>query len=367
MAEPPAEGRWPTGGGRALGEGVDPIMNWWSRLLDSTGFRARPEPIRSIPARSSGPVEVDEEEEAPVFPPARVGVRNLDARDHLAVALNDADKKLLFEIGRQVRTQDLKLPPLPTTGLTLLEMVDDPSAEIAEVVEQVSRDPVLAGELLRAASVGRFADRGEIQNLRQAVVRLGMRSLRSQILGGSMRACMFRARKLQAYAEEIWRQARSVAALSRGLARTLDADPERIYLLGLMHDVGKLPLLALLGREARRRDSIRGAILSKAFFFFHEKVGEALARKWELPEEVCSVAGCHHRFQLNTSHARMAAAVSLAHKLDLCLSLGREIEFRGLVVAPEMSFLGLEAEQRPGILARALVTYLQVHSLAAAG
>ena len=79
------------------------------------------------------------------------------------------------------------------------------------------------------------------------------------------------------------------------------------------------------------------------------------------------MAGCHHRFQLNTSHARMAAAVSLAHKLDLCLSLGREIEFRGLVVAPEMSFLGLEAEQRPGILARALVTYLQVHSLAAAG
>jgi hypothetical protein len=76
-----------------------------------------------------------------------------------------------------------------------------------------------------------------------------------------------------------------------------------------------------------------------------------------MPAELVEVAGRHHDFTRNAGHPRSAALASLAHQIDLDLSLGFEDEFRDLVNAPELDYLGMALERRPEVLALARAAY----------
>jgi HD-like signal output (HDOD) protein len=134
-------------------------------------------------------------------------------------------------------------------------------------------------------------------------------------------------------------------------------EPEHAFLIGLLHDVGKLPLLAMLRKAASKESEVTPALVGRMFRLYHEQAGAALAQAWRMPEELVEVARCHHDFTRNAGHARSAALASLAHQVDLNLSLGFEDEFRALVNGPELDYLGMALDRRPVLLALAQAAY----------
>ena len=113
------------------------------------------------------------------------------------------------------------------------------------------------------------------------------------------------------------------------------------FLLGLLHDVGKVALLACLSKEIKSASEVNSALIGKLFLKAHEAAGLDLAVDWRLSEELVSVAGRHHNFRENEKFPRSAALVTLAHKMDLFLSLNADEEFRQLASGDEFEFLGL--------------------------
>ena len=75
------------------------------------------------------------------------------------------------------------MPQLPSTNLAAIEVASDPSADVAELVELISSDPLLCSELLKTANSVLYATHVPAESMHDAVMRIGLRALRS-LYGG---------------------------------------------------------------------------------------------------------------------------------------------------------------------------------------
>ncbi len=323
-------------------------------------FRRRPRPApragkpagvdRTAAATASGPSRATaggrdgERAESEPAPQAEL-LAQLDGKGHFQQVLSGREEAVLSAVGRRVEQGDLVLPVLPTTSIAAMDMAARPTADVADVVRLIAGDPVLSSELLKISNSALYAGNHKCETLQEAIMRIGLRALRSMILSISMRAVLLRDKQMAHVAQELWRQAHSVSLVARALAKDLGLDRDRAFLIGLLHDIGKVALLETVRKEAGDLE-VRPALLGRIFYLHHERAGERLARAWQLPDEVVAVAGCHHRFERNAEHARSAALASLAHALDLELSLRGSQAAPALENLPELEFLMPDAARR---------------------
>lgn len=288
----------------------------------------------------------------------------LDGKGHFQQVLSGREEHVLAAVGRRVEQGDLVLPVLPTTSIAAMDMAARPSAEVADLVKLIAGDPVLSSELLKISNSALYAGNHKCETLREAIMRIGLRALRSMILSISMRAVLLRDKQLAHVAQELWRQAHSVSLVARALAGNLGMDRDRAFLIGLLHDIGKVALLETVRKEAGDLE-VRPALLGRIFYLHHERAGERLARAWQLPDEVVAVAGCHHRYERNVEHARAAALASLAHALDLEFSLRGSQAAPTLASLPELEFLVSDPSRRRELVDLALAVHAQQAAAAA--
>jgi len=289
-------------------------------------------------------------------------VVNLDDHRHLRGSLEAQERMLFRRIARRLEAGNLELPPIPATSTAVLDLAARANAEVSEVVRVISSDPVLSSELLRTANSVLYGAHEPVETIHEAVMRVGLRTLRSMVLSFSMRNSVINQESLAEHAEEVWRQSFSVGSIARAIAPQLGMEPERAFLIGMLHDIGKVALIAIVNREAPRDFQVGPTFLSKLFHQYHERAGRVMARKWNLSDELVSVAGQHHRFQDNEEHPRSAALASLAHRLDLFLSIAPHCEYHGRFDCPELRFLQVNPDHKPLILAHARQAFRASHA-----
>ncbi|MEW6072811.1 MAG: HDOD domain-containing protein [Planctomycetota bacterium] len=342
------------------------MPSWLHKLL---GLRPPPRPgppeRRRAPrpaAASSAPGAA----EPGAFPAAPADPSHADAPHHLRHGPRPGEVDLMRRVQSRIEEGRFVLPELPSTSMALFDLASRPSADLLEVAAKIEADPVLASELLREANSALVGARVPADTLQDAIARLGLRRLRSLILALSVRGLVLGGKGLRQHAAEVWRQAYAVGSIARVLAPHVGMDRERAFLLGLLHDVGKIPILHLLSGELGTLDDATVALVGRLYLRFHERVGEGMARTWKLPPEVVAVAGRHHDFRGNTEFPAGAALCSLAHKMDLFLSLGAEREYRALAQGEEMAVLGLADHRRPVALQSVLAAWRELTPRAAA-
>jgi HD-like signal output (HDOD) protein len=180
-----------------------------------------------------------------------------------------------------------------------------------------------------------------------------LRNLRTLMFSLSMRSAVLRDKRLSTYAEEVWRHAFSTATISRGIAKPANVDPDRAFLLGLLADIGKVSLLAMLRKEVPKGADVSPALVGRVFYLFHEVAGGRLAEAWHMPQDIVAVASCHHKYAENVHNSKDAALVSLALRLDMLL--GQEDgDPRAALQLPEMEFLEMPAPMRQQVVEAAI-------------
>ncbi|MFH0944861.1 MAG: HDOD domain-containing protein [Planctomycetota bacterium] len=280
------------------------------------------------------------------FPEPVGGYGHLD----LGIPASRVESEQLAEMKRRIETGDFDLPHMPSTSITILKLSSDPTVDVEDIARVLETDPVLSAEILRTANSVMFGGARAADTLQQAVIRLGLRQVRALVLALSMKSVIFRSRTLMPVAREVWRQSFSMGVIARQLSGPLGFEPDRGFLIGQLHDIGKIPLLEIL-REVVKGDPVaeRG-LIGRAFGELHELAGASMAASWNLPNEICSVAGSHHRFRENLEHPKAAALANLVHQIDLQLSVGDESEFWDLRLGDEWKCLGVSFEERRTLL-----------------
>ena len=204
-------------------------------------------------------------------------------------------EKLTTEIERIIlrRINDGKLvvPTMPEAAAKAIAVTKSSDASPKQITAALSRDPVLVAGVIRAASMSAMGQ--PVKSVEQAVTRLGVNRLRQLLMELTVHR-LFESPDLRISqtCQRLWEHSLAVALLSRDIAAlSQGADPETAYLTGLLHDVGKPVVGAMLLEVERMTGSAPGKWIDADTWLevvqrSHHTIAIALAEKWALPDSV---------------------------------------------------------------------------------
>jgi putative nucleotidyltransferase with HDIG domain len=211
----------------------------------------------------------------------------------------DMPKRLGSELERiildRIANNRLILPAMPAVPQRCLEILRDPDFNVRKLVKELESEPVLALLIIRAANSAAQARSGATQALDQAAVRIGARQLKMLITEYAVNEIFESSnRQIKDANRRVYEHSLVVALLSRDIAALVgNVEPDTCYLAGLLHDIGK-PVLSAMILEVDRKlgRATPGWIDLNAYTHIvessHRKVGVAVATEWKLPEAIAA-------------------------------------------------------------------------------
>ncbi|MBN2308068.1 MAG: HDOD domain-containing protein [Candidatus Hydrogenedentes bacterium] len=192
---------------------------------------------------------------------------------------------------------------MPSSGLEVVRIVNDPDSSLADLRRAVEHDPSLTTNILRLANSAYFGRAGEIGTLQDAVVRLGMRRILHLVIGSAV--APLAQPPIRGYdmpAGSLLRHSVATAVASEELAHRLNREPpDQCFTAGLLHDLGKILLGTYLEIDAA---PIRALAYEQGVSFQdaeqrvlglnHAEVGALLLEQWNLPAPIVGAVRWHH-------------------------------------------------------------------------
>ena len=220
------------------------------------------------------------------------------------------------------------LPVLPTAVTRLVALTQNDEVSFRELASVVESDPTLMARTLRLANSPLYSTARQIKTVQQAMVLLGTEVIVNLAVGVSIVSIQVRLyERLPIDAEAFGRHSVAVALAARKLARHFKLpNPGEAFVVGLLHDIGKLVLLRHFG-EAYARLMVRAQQGEKAlneleqevYELDHAVVGYALCRHWNLPCSMAEAVATHHAATLPRS---LGDLVSKANDLVKTIQIG---------------------------------------------
>lgn len=205
------------------------------------------------------------------------------------------------------------LPSLPVVAAEIVELAQKPGVDIRAVAEAVSKDPALAAKVLRIANSAMYAQRRRSNNMRQALIVLGLNATMTLALSLSVVGGLSNADSKGLEFIRFWRRSILAATWAKELASEIKRpDAEEVFLASLLQDIGMLALDRVqsdIYADDELDQSDHGAMIDhekSALGADHAAVGGWLCKHWNLPDHMVEAIRDSHRTRIAScpSHLR---------------------------------------------------------------
>jgi len=207
------------------------------------------------------------------------------------------------EIEAQLRLS-VNFPSPPGVATHIIELAQDPEIEMGKVAKALSMDSALSSKVLRIANSPLYAQRRKSENLRQALVVLGLNATLTLALSFSLVKTLRGGKSNGLDYKFYWRRALLSATAARALSDFLHQSlAEEVFLAALLQDVGMLALdlsVPDLYRgvgDLQQDHAALAELETKRLQVDHSYVGGWLMRNWRLPERLHNAITHSHRPQ----------------------------------------------------------------------
>lgn len=252
---------------------------------------------------------------------------------------------------REILHKSDLIPPLPDLVVRLLGVLNKQETEPQDLERLMQVDQVLVAKMLAMVNSPFYGLNRPIRTVKEAVMVLGFRGVRSLVLATS--TAKFMQRDFACYGHEprgLWVHAACVAAGAKLLARKckMGADAaEQMFVSGLLHDIGKLLLVSYLAEH--QKGAANATVITEfertSIGIDHTEAGALVIAKWNLPNDVQDVIKQHHDTPGNCDRtvAVVRLADAVAHELGSGYLPGRSPAIP--VSKDDLAVLGLSAEE----------------------
>lgn len=193
--------------------------------------------------------------------------------------------------------------PLPTIAAQVLQIAEGERFSAHELALAISSDPALTSRILRVANSAYFGFPRRIATVRDAVVLLGFRQVRSTALAACALSALPGGGRLDPV--PLWRHAAFVGLLAEMTAKVIHRHQDMAFTAGVLHNIGRIAFDQARPVEfdaARRLAAAERLTLHEAqrliFGFSDAEVGGALALHWDFPADL-ALAVAHHATALD--------------------------------------------------------------------
>lgn len=224
------------------------------------------------------------------------------------------------------RLSTARLPSLPHVLLKLMAMCQEDNTTISDLAGLIEQDPAMTHKILQVASSPAYHHLGQQNKLEQSLITLGTHLVRMVVINESVfqnfnNLPAFQHQDLRSF----WLHSLKTAIIARKAAWHMGlSNIDEAYLAGLMHDIGRLALLAVVP------DLYQGLFYlpdtselcekeHETLGIDHAEAGAALIRQWEFGTAFAeSVAHHHSTRQPNTLPDNLARLIHMSNRLAEC-------------------------------------------------
>lgn len=250
-----------------------------------------------------------------------------------------------------------RLPVCPARALEVIGMASKGEVCFDDLVSIAGSDPVLAGSVLQVANSAAFARSAPARDVQQAVMYIGTTRASQVVLAAALKPLL-----TMRGGDALWRHSIESAVVAELLAqRTSRMDPHEAYLLGLLHDAGKLLLgIAPASARACKLKLMAAGVPEQVaeiitFGADHAIAGADVLRSWRLPDDYVAAVEFHHQPERSANEAS-----ALLYLVEFCTDseedLPSDVRMRCALdrVGLTLSNVNVTAEARhTSVLARA--------------
>jgi putative nucleotidyltransferase with HDIG domain len=210
------------------------------------------------------------------------------------------------------------LPTLPVVAQKILHISDNSTLSIDKLKNIVEIDPAIMARILSVANSAYFSISVHTTNLHDAIMRIGLNTVKSIAIGISVLALLNDGKKTPGYTR-LYNHALFVGLNARSIAKKLKMSiAEDMLIEGLLHDLGYLVLNKYfpdvykqiaenLVNDKSILDTERDIIDHT-----HADIGFWLAEKWNLPDTTLDTILYHHTPSLAKRNEKHVSIVHIA-------------------------------------------------------
>ncbi|MDR3368394.1 HDOD domain-containing protein [Rhodoferax sp.] len=217
-----------------------------------------------------------------------------------------------------------RLPTMPQILIKLIELCQSDETGVVELAKLISNDAGMTSRVLRVANSAAYQRSGRQLGLPQALTTLGSDLVKSLLISESV---------FQTFSgfphtgstdlRPFWKHSLTAAVLARDLAKaTRYPQVEEAYLAGLLHDVGRLALLAVAPdiystTFQNADDDYLCAAEQQDMHITHTEAGAWLIERWEMDSFLADAVLYHHEAPARVMSAHpLIRLVHLSHLLS---------------------------------------------------
>lgn len=230
------------------------------------------------------------------------------------------------EIHRRVEACP-KLASLSSINSALSSLVSSEGSLTSQIAETIQRDPSLSQRLLRMVNSVYFGLSARVNNIEEAVFFLGLRQIRELSMATPVIEEMEQLRTKTTSPlpwKDLWSHSVGCAILTREIIGATQSAPDddTDYLVGLLHNVGKIVMaysfpeeLAVTTNAKFRTPEEVCALERELIGADHAEIGAQFLERHQLVEELAFSVRYHHCPDKAPRHQIFAAAVQVADYL----------------------------------------------------
>ena len=212
----------------------------------------------------------------------------------------------------------------------LEDVINNPQSNLLKVGEVIEKDPDLTVRLLRLGNSSFYGFPTRLETVSEAISLIGLVQVQDLLAASSVMEVFTGVPEEFVSMESFWRHslACGIGARLLAISRRL-AKPEKFFVAGLVHDLGRLVLYSQAPECAKEvfecyhseRQLLRQAE-TKVMDFDHAQIGEALLRLWQYPAQLIEAVAFHHHPMVATTYPTGAAIVHVADHLVNAMQVG---------------------------------------------
>lgn len=200
------------------------------------------------------------------------------------------------------------LPLLPEVVVQLLKLNTNDDNYFDNVLTLAQKDPTFAIQIIRLSNSAKNAPVSPISSLEEAIARVGVDAVAGIITSMAVLKIFIPTTQGE---KDLWNHSIQVAVMARQLCRLmpeLNLDPDKAYLCGLLHDIGRFILFDKNASSFEKVEQLNWENSEQLidaehniYGFDHSELGILICKKWGLPKSVSLIIQFHHEYSEHRS------------------------------------------------------------------
>lgn len=215
------------------------------------------------------------------------------------------------------------------------DIIEDPRSSLADLADIISGDAALSARLLKIANSSLFGFPEKVETITHALSILGTEQLLDLILATSVLNRFKNIGSDLITVESFWKHSIACGIAAKTIAvyrREINA--ERFYVLGLLHDIGRLiifenapDIIRAAVEQQEQRQLPLYQIEKEMLGYDHAAVGGALMKTWKLPASMEETVAFHHNPLEAAQYPVETAIIHVADIIATAMKLGSSREY----------------------------------------